>query len=186
MIQPNDLLLLLPTNVRDIKDFKYFMISLNDIIKDLYNNLNDIELQYNIDTANETTILMWEQLYNIRSKANESLDIRRFRIKNRFKENIPLTKWSLKYYLDSIVGDGNYILDERYSEYKLNIHIELASKKKLQDVREFLIRNIPANIVINIYLLYNTHFDLKEVTNNYLSTITHKGIKEDALYDYNW
>jgi len=176
-----DLLLLLPQYFREIKDFKYLMNSLNTEVQYIYKNLQYIELQCNISTADENTILKWEKVYNIQSKMNETLEFRRFRIKNRFKENVPLTKISLISYLDDIVGEFSYIIEEDYNNCTLNIHIELGNKDKLNDVKGFLYRNLPANILCHLMLRYNTHSKVGGYYNSYLKVMTHKNIREEVL-----
>lgn len=59
--------------------------------------------------------------------------------------------------------------------------VNLINKKKFSMVKEMLEEVIPANMEIDLSLLYNQHTTLAKFTHRELSKYTHKQIREEVL-----
>lgn len=174
----------LPYNLKGIKDFEYLFSSLDVSIQSLLSCLLDFEKQLFIDTCNEETLKKYEETYNIFHKSNESVEIRKFRVLSRMQEISPFTKKSLQEYLSSILLYKDYELEIDYNNFLLNIKIHYVHNKTFEEIKHFLDRIIPCNMVSNIVVLYNTYLYLINKKYNYIymnKNFTHKQLREEII-----
>ena len=65
--------------------------------------------------------------------------------------------------------------------YKLVVRVALSASKQYSEVEKLLKRTVPANMLIDLALLYNQHQTLAGFTHQQLSAFTHKELREDDL-----
>ena len=65
-------------------------------------------------------------------------------------------------------------------EYTLKVRLALNVKSNYDDVAALLKRVVPANIIIDLDLLYNRYMDLN-YTHDYLSQYTYKQVRDEKL-----
>ncbi|MPN47751.1 hypothetical protein SDC9_195355 [bioreactor metagenome] len=65
--------------------------------------------------------------------------------------------------------------------YILKVKIALVAKSNFDDVNALLKRVVPANIVIELVLMYNTWSMIKNFTWDYLKAKTWRDIKNEVL-----
>lgn len=174
----------LPSHLKKIKDFEYLFSSLDVSIKNLHYYLLDFEKQLFIDTCNEETLKNYEKLYNIFYRSNESIDIRKFRLLSRMQEIAPFTKRSLREYLSSILSYEDYKLEIDHNNFLINIKIHYIHNKTFKEIKNFLDRIIPCNMISNVIVLYNTYSYLISKNFTHLDinkNFTHKQLREEII-----
>lgn len=126
-------------------------------------------------------IKRWEKILGVTPKADENFDDRRFRILNRVNESLPFTYRFLENQFTILCGENGYRLEVDHGNYKLIVRVELASKSKYTDVEALLKRVVPANMIIDLSLLYNQHQTVGRFTHAQLHAWTHEHIRSEVL-----
>ncbi len=126
-------------------------------------------------------IKRWEKILKITPKATNTIDERKFRILNRVNESLPFTYRFLENQFTILCGENGYRLQLDHGNYSLVVRVELTSKSKLDDIGALLKRVVPANIVVDLSLLYNQHKDVARYTHNGLHALTHEQIRSEVL-----
>lgn len=127
----------------------------------------------------------WESIMAIQAKDTEDLEFRRFRILSRLNERLPYTYRMLELQLRTLCGDSGYTMVLRNDEYTLIVKIALASRNKYSDVESTLRKYVPANIVLDVSLMYNTWNKVKTMTWDRVSMLTWEQLREEDITDVN-
>ena len=110
-----------------------------------------------------------------------TLEERRVRIKSRFVEQLPYTKATLKHVLTTMCGEDGFYLDIDNTNYIVHIKLELSNKRAYSDVVDTIQRIIPANMILDVSIMYNTHETLSEFTHEKLGEYTHLQLHEEVI-----
>ncbi|EOT26516.1 hypothetical protein C805_00608 [Eubacterium sp. 14-2] len=132
-------------------------------------------------SADEQGIEKFETMLGIAALDDDSLENRRFRVLSRWNNAIPYTEQVLRNRLDTLCGADGYSLEIQNQEYRIKIRVALKSKKNYKMVEEMLKETVPANMVLDLSLLYNQHKTLKQFTHRQLSAFTGKQIRNEVL-----
>lgn len=146
-----------------------------DVMQPLYDN------QF-LDTLNENGCEIHEKNLGITANLTDSLSDRRSRIKGYYASDRPYTLNKLREVLTSMCGEDGYKLSMDLSELTLSVGVGLGSSGMLSNVAEVVRKMVPANVVINVYLQYNTHRAFKKYTHGQLKTYTHGQLKADERF----
>lgn len=134
-----------------------------------------------LPSANDMGLARWEKLLGILPGAADSPEQRRFRILSRINEQLPFSLRRLEQMLEALTGAGGYTITLDENTYTLGICLTLAVKRMLAETRTLLARVVPANMVTNVTLRYNTHRMLAERTHSGVQVYSHYAMKEEVL-----
>ncbi|MEA4831562.1 MAG: putative phage tail protein [Oscillospiraceae bacterium] len=134
-----------------------------------------------VQSATENGVERWEKILGIKPKGTDILEDRKFRILSRISEQLPYTLPVLKNMLQSLCGADGYSVEVQNELYILKVKIALVAKSNFDDVNALLKRVVPANIVIELVLMYNTWSMIKNFTWDYLKAKTWRDIKNEVL-----
>lgn len=167
----------LPPVLKEIEELNTILDAQQSEVYDLSAGLENMFKDQFIKDATERGLSKREKIFGIQPKATESESDRKFRIYTRLSEQLALTLPRLKQQL-------GYLCNNDYSvslkEYTLKVRLALNVKSNYDDVAALLKRVVPANIIIDLDLLYNRHMDLK-YTHEYLSQYTYKQVRDEKL-----
>ena len=131
-------------------------------------------------TSDTNGLAAQERLFSIIAAPSESLDFRRRRLIELRSKMPPYTiKW-LQERLDAML-DGEYILQRSVGERTLYIYVLLTKAEYLPLIADYVLTVIPANMVVNVVLKYNTHVDLAGTTHRQLGRHTHRQLPVQPL-----
>lgn len=176
----------IPHIIRDVREYKAIM---NDAEqpemvaswKALDDALND---QFIVD-ATEYGVSRWEKILGIVPKATSTLDERKFTILIRINEQLPFTITTLKEQLKSLCGADGYVVQLLANDYILIVKVALVAVQNYNDVKQLLNRTVPANLVIQLSIIYNTHEVLHAFTHGELRAYTHYQLRNEVPTDGN-
>lgn len=172
----------LPPVIRNVREYQAIM---NDGEQGEVSALWDaVDAAFNDQFINSATlngVERWENILGIKPKGTDTLDARKFRILSRLNEQLPYTLPVLKSILQSLCGEDGYSVEVQNELYTLKVKIALVAKSNFDDVDVLLRRVVPANMIIELELKYNTWGTLKDFTWGYLKTKTWKEIKDEVL-----
>lgn len=171
----------LPYVVRDYDVFKAMMEAEQPEFETAWASVNDLMNNQFISTAGNMGLSRWEQILEITPKGTDTLDDRRFRILTRINEELPYTLPQLRVILETLCGAGNYSATVEEGTYILAVKIGLAAKKNFSDVEALLQRVVPANMVVDLSQLYNTHIELGRFTHAQLAAFTHNHLRNEVM-----
>lgn len=170
----------LPTILREFEEFKEIMRVEQKQVDKLWDMLYGILNEVFVDTAENTGLKRWETILNITPLDTDSVEVRRMRIHAKMLEDAPYTWNSLKQMLASLCGEG-YTVELKSEEYTLVIKVALTSKKMKDEVVKMADRVVPADIILDIDLMYNTYDLLKQITWAQATEKTYKQLRDEVL-----
>lgn len=160
----------------NIREYKQLGATEDAELANIWEVLDRIRSELYINTAESLGLERWESILGI-VNTSDDVAFRRFRILSRLNS----TNFTLNQRLTAIVGADNYKIDYYFKEYKLKVSLTLDTKEYEKEVRRMLDEVVPANLIIDFGLLYNTHEILGRFTHEQLSKYTHQKLREDAV-----
>ena len=131
--------------------------------------------------ANEQGLARWERMLGIRPRGTDSMEVRGVAVLARLNEQLPFTERTLRLMLDGVCGPGGYTLEIIYREYRVFVRVHLWEKRAMDEAAALLGRVVPANMVIDLGLRYNTHRMLRPRLHRMLRGTTHRALREEVL-----
>lgn len=181
MIREVDLISYLPEYLQEYREIQEALNSqqpevqkLEDITEILMNN------QF-ILWSDEQGIERFENMLGLKALDDDTLENRRFRVLSRWNNAIPYTVFILKEKLKTLCGEEGYSLEIFHEEYRIKVRVALKSRKNYRMAEEMLLEVVPANMVIDLSLLYNQHETLKQYTHAQLAAYTQDQIRNEVL-----
>lgn len=171
----------LPSVLKELEEFKQIMTAEQKQVDELWNFIHAILNEAFVDTAEDIGLKRWESILNIIPLDTDSIEIRRLRIHAKMIEDVPYTWNSFKRMLESLCGEDGYSIELKNKEYTLVIKVALTTKKMKEEVAKLADRVVPANIILDIDLMYNTHGILRGYTHKQLRQFTHRQLRNEVL-----
>lgn len=170
-----------PRTVADSPEFKAIAEAENPEFRLLWELLEKAMRNQYITTAEDYGLTQWEEILGIIPKADDDIEIRRFRVLAALLNTLPYTEEKLGEMLDTLVGVGGYKLIRNYDRYHLRIELSLGIKQQREIVAEMLEKILPMNLGYEVDLQYNRHMDLRRYTHEKMQQWTHHNLREDVL-----
>lgn len=123
----------------------------------------------------------WERLLGIKNKDSYSVEERRAVIGSRLVEQRPFTMRSLEKTLQVLCGENGYLIQLDNYNYTMNVLVALTSKNTYEDVKNLLGRMIPANMLCDVSLMYNTYDFLEAKTYDELKSYSYGQLREEVI-----
>lgn len=171
----------LPSVLKELEEFKQIMTAEQKQVDELWNFIHAILNEAFVDTAEDIGLKRWESILNITPLDTDTAEVRRMRIHARMLEDVPYTWNSFKQMLGGLCGEDGYTLELNSKEYTLVIKVALTSKKVKDEVAKMADRVVPANLILDIDLMYNTYEMLENYTYEELETRTYGQIRNEVL-----
>ncbi|MCI1958303.1 MAG: YmfQ family protein [Clostridia bacterium] len=171
----------LPEFLRDYREIKAIANAENAIFSDEEAYLNSCMSMPWVNTSDEKGIKRYESMFGIKSSNSDSLDTRKKAVKIYLNRSFVYTYKNFDEYLCSICGSDGYKFEVLNSEYKVNIKLALSVASLYNMVSENARKIIPANMSLNVEIMYNEHNDISKYTHKQLSTYTHDEIREKNI-----
>lgn len=134
-----------------------------------------------ISSATEYGISRLEKVAGIKPPGADTLEERRFRLEMLMGGSDVCTLHNMKEFLERLLGKDGYSVQLYHEEYKLVIRVALSSKKRFQDALAYIKEVVPANLIIDMDLIYNRYQDLETFTHAQLHGKTHAQIRNEVL-----
>lgn len=171
----------LPPVVAETDEFKAIAQAENPELNNLWAEHETVLDDQFIATMDEQSCSRWEKMLNITPLGTDTLADRRFRILAYINADIPYTYKQLEIMLSNLCGADGYTMQLQNALYKLVVRVALSASKQYSEVEKLLKRTVPANMLIDLALLYNQHQTLADFTHQQLSAFTHQQLREEDL-----
>lgn len=171
----------LPEFMQELKEIEVLLNAENEDIVAYKKSIEEVfKNQYFLEAEGEW-LKHFEDMLGIVPKLTDSLETRRFRIFARFNESLPYTEITLNRQLETLCGKGGYKMTLVYSEYKLVVKIALISKGMFDEVNKMLRKIAPANLIVDLTLLYNQHLHFEGMTHEEMEKYRHIDLREEVV-----
>lgn len=171
----------LPSDLQDVLEFK----AINEVdgieAEQLRSACIATRNEFFIATATDYGLKKREQPIKIMAKDTESLDDRQFRLIARYNEQAPFTFTSIEDQVERLCGVGGYVFEYGPEPFHLKVRVALKSKNQLDEVGLTLRKTVPANVVVDLNLLYNQNKTLHPYTNAQLGLYTNKYLRNEVM-----
>ena len=181
MVKEVDLLSYQSNIIQQIREFKVLSKVENPKLECVWHAVEDAIDDQFATSLTDNGCKRWESIMEINAKDTDDLDFRRFRILSKLNEQLPYTYRMLELQLRTLCGDDGYTMVLRNNEYTLKVRIALTSKSKYSDVESTLRKFVPANIVIDVSVMYNTYEVLSQFTHEQLASFTYYKLREEVI-----
>ena len=171
----------LPTVLKEYREYQALMFAEQP---EIFQVFEEIQIALNnqfILSSNEIGVKRWEKMYNIALMVSYTLDERKFAILAKQMEQLPYTHRRLEQILEQMCGTSGYQLEVDTENYIVKVKIALAAKNKFSETVATLRRVCPADMIVDVSLLYNQHVNLGKLTHAQLSEYTHDQLRNEVI-----
>lgn len=169
-----------PLVIKRILEFEKIADAENPEINNLWAAHKGVLDNQFIKTLTEEGCKRWESILNIVPMGTDTLEDRRFRILARINADLPFTFRQLENMLHALCGD-DYTCELINNDYKLVIRLALSVRRQYDEVSSLLKKVVPANLLIDLDLIYNQYLTLEPFIYEDLEPYTHEELREENL-----
>ncbi len=167
-----------PDFLAQLQEFQALGSAQDGAIETLETTLRTAGDYFYVETLPTQGLSRWESILGLASGTGLDIEDRRFRLLTYMIPQTPFTITRLHELLDELCGADGYSI--AWSDgYTLEVRVALASKLAYSSVAALLERVTPANLLLDMSLLYNNHLTLETATHGMLTAFTHQEIKEE-------
>ena len=169
----------LPDMLRNVREYCALFSALEPEIQLIQSEIDRAYENQFIKTADEEGISRFEKIYDIRRKANDTLESRCFRLLVRSVGMLPVTEKNFLRMMKIICGEDGFSYDADYENYFIKIRVALEKRESFLEASALCRNAIPANINLDLSLMYKQNKLVSAYTHSYLHGFTHREIKEN-------
>lgn len=172
----------LPDIIHQIREYQEIEKKYDHNIVTAISQLNRIEQNRFLDGLDEYGCERNEQILGIIPDPSDTLEDRRRRIRGYYTSNKPYTIKKLREVLRAMCGENGYILTVDTENYIVKVAIKLESRRLVDNADELVRRMVPANLIVDVYLLYNQNISFKKYTHGELKKYTHYQLRNNLEF----
>lgn len=172
----------LPDIIHQIREYQEIEKKYDHNIVTAISQLNRIEQNRFLDGLDEYGCERNEQILGIIPDPSDTLEDRRRRIRGYYTSNKPYTIKKLREVLGAMCRENGYILTVDTENYIVKVAIKLESRRLVDNADELVRRMVPANLIVDVYLLYNQNISFKKYTHGELKKYTHYQLRNNLEF----
>lgn len=177
----SEILKYMPPVVQNIKEMAALAAIEQPFFDRAWAGARQVLLEQFLSKAGSYGLERWEKMLGIVVRDGMSLEERRMVVMLRLAEHLPFTLERLRESFDIATMGGDYSLELDEQEFRLRLRLALTAKRHLPVMLEVLRRIAPANLEIDLQLLYNTYAMLARRSHGALAGISYRDIREEVL-----
>ena len=179
MIREVDLVSYLPPYLTEFKETVAALEAENPEYRLIWEETDKVLKNEFIDTADEYGISRFENMLKIFPNPDETLEVRRTKVKVQWMNSALYTKRGIESLLLSICGEDGYKLNVSADEYFVDAQVALATKSQRDSVSELFERILPCNMNFTVEQLFNLWGDMRVYKWGSLTKMTWKTMREE-------
>ena len=183
MIRIVDLLSHLPQFICEFFQIQSIMKAEEPEIQKMEDDSEIVKDNMFVTSTNEDGIKRFEKMFGIVPSSNDTLETRRARVMARYTTTATYTMHGLIERLNAICGVDNYTIEFIPNEYRIKIVFSLRVKDLMKTIESMMYEMIPANMICECTLQYNTHETLSKYPQYILEQLTHKELSDSIIDD---
>lgn len=171
----------LPDFMQDMKEVKILLSAEDTDLEALKIDVENVFKDQYFLEATENGLKHYEEMFGIVPKLTDTLETRRFRLLARFNESLPYTEISINKQLETLCGKDGYSIEVVFEEYRVIAKVSLTRKALFDEVKKLLDKVLPANLILDLSLMYNQHLTLKKLTHKQMNAYRHIDLREEVI-----
>lgn len=172
----------LPLHIAEIDEFEKITKIYDKYLRLVWQSLKREELNRVLATMDESECSYWEELLHIVVNPTDSLEDRVNRIRGYHVSDLPYTLNKLDEVLKVVCGVDNYKLKVDNSKYLVDCGVKLVSIPMIEVVADLIRKRVPANMLVNVYALFNRWERFKTMQWSDLTTGTWNSFYSDKRW----
>lgn len=172
-----------PRYLQDLVEFDQIASAEQPEFQEAMQDVQGASNNFFLDSLTDYGCQRWESILNLPKIYNNTLEERRFRIMTWLNRQAPFTMTTLCQQLSSLCGEEGYTVELNAKNYLLVVRVALTSKNNFNDVETMLKRIVPANIVIDLSLKYNSNEMLFGFTHEELAAYNHEQMRSEVSFN---
>ena len=133
--------------------------------------------------ADEYACSRWESILGLVAPDDMPLEDRQFTIYTKLFTRPPYSYNNVIKMIEFLIDSKAYDFKRDVNTKTVEIKIAVSSRYKAEAITELLDNIIPANMILNITIVYTTHDHMTIHTHDELSVYTHDEIKVTQMYE---
>lgn len=182
MARKADVLSYLPPVLQEVYELQAAAQAENSELNRLWQGAEDAMNDQFLESATENGVSRWEKMLLLHPKDTDTLPERKFRIQSAISGRLPFTVWVLREQLSSLCGAGGYELTVDHANYKVTVLLALTAQNEFDAVTELLQKMLPANLQIEVSLMYNRYGYLSGWPHGILHPYSHKLLRTSEVF----
>lgn len=171
----------LPPVLQEIGEFIQMAAAEQDVFDGIDAALTNLKEDLFLSTLTETGVKRWENILGILPKAEDTLETRRFRISALLEGKTPYTFLALKARLTVLCGADGFTAALAPESCTLAVRVALSVRSCYDAVENLLRQMAPANLLVDLSLMYNQHRKFSTVTHAKLAAYTHDQLRNEVF-----
>jgi hypothetical protein len=173
----------LPSFMQSFRELNKIMETEQKEVDSLWKGCKAVLDNQFIASADEYGIERYEYMLGIVPKTTHSLEDRRFAVLTRMNKQLPYTMRSLKQMLENLCGKDGYSVELDAINYILKVRIALSQRNNYNAVCEMLDDVVPANMIIDVSLMYNQNKKFASFTHEQMKAYTHYQLRNEVEFN---
>lgn len=173
-----------PTHIKKIDEFKEIAGAYDKSLAVAWKNLGTIYDNNYFDGMDESECEYWEKRFGITVNPLDTLEDRRNRIRGYSVSDLPYTEKKMREMLTAMCGTDGFTFVPDPSVKKLKVGVKLTGQQLVTNITEILRKMIPADMELEVALLYNQHKRFRILTHAQLPKYTHEELRTSM--DFQW
>lgn len=170
-----------PSHMQDLVEFQQIARGEQPEFGEAARAVRDAPNDFFLESLSGYGCQRWEAILGLLPAAGNTLEERRFRISTWLNRQAPFTMHVLRQQLAMLCGESGYTAELDAARYLLTVRLALESKSNYDAVSDMLERIVPANIVVDLDLMYNTHRMVGRFTHVELAAYTHEQLRNEVF-----
>lgn len=171
-----------PTHISEMAEFREIAKAYDYLLQQAFDSLQKVLNNEFLETLDEDGCEMQERILGITVNVMDTIEERRRRIRGYYASDLPYTENKVKQVLTAMCGQDGFEMIVNSAIYQVDIQIRLNSMNLVNNVREITRKMIPANMVVNVNIIYNIHQSFISFSHANLTKYTHRQIREDKIF----
>ena len=172
----------LPLHIAGMEEFKKIAKTYDKYLKLVWESLQKEELNRFLSTMDESECERWEKLLNIVTSSNDTLEDRVNRIRGFHVSDLPYTYNKLDEVLKLVCNGDNYKLKVDNLEQLVDCGVKIVSIQMIDVIFDLIRKRVPANMIVNVYALFNRWERFKTMQWSELTTSTWNSFYSDKKW----
>lgn len=143
-----------PEHMINIKEISAIQNAVDIILEKIKKDVDELIKNMYIGSSTEQAIKRREKIYNIIAD-NLTLNDRKFTLLMKSRDPKIYTEKYIRDYLERLIGE-DYELNMDLISGEIQLKISLNSKYSLKEITDFLHKNLPLHLILDIKLKFNT------------------------------
>ena len=159
MIARDDCLKMLPAWFQDTIEYPEISAAWSAGLEASELTIEHIKANLNIQTCDEDTLAAWEALLGLEPAPGDTLDLRRTRVLNKFKQVVPYSERRMRAALDDMFGAGGYDLTVDEANCTVDLVIKVLVPQGILQFTQLWYATAPAHLEMTVSENINGNID---------------------------